>query len=172
MLLTQPSVLFASAYRFALLFSYHPANALYTMAPTIGWLEIELAATIVAANLPILKPLLLRVLLSFGYRGSYQEQQQQSQSTFFSGMSGRSGKKLSADSGPSAVAGPFVASPKDMWDWNQCVEGNVRPVALAKNQHRATASRGGESDMIDVPLYGITVTKDFRRGSVVETNLQ
>lgn len=139
-------------------------------------MEIELAAAIIATNLPVLKPLLSRVLLAFGYRGSY-EPQQSSQSTFFSGMSGRSssGKKLSADSGRSPVTGPMetpcVASAKDMWDWNKCVSGNTRQGELAKSQHRATASRGGGSDMIEVPLYGICVTKDFRRSSVVEAKL-
>lgn len=162
-----PSVFFASVYRFVLLFSYTPANAAYTLAPTIGWFEIEIAAGIIAANLPILKPLVDRVLLTFHGGGH------ELQSSLFSGGSlgygWRTGasKKLSVESGRS----PFAkggCSAADAWDWSRCVEGNTRPVELSKNQHRATASRGRSSDIVQVPLNGISVTKDFRRWSMVD----
>lgn len=107
-----------------------------------GWYEIEVAAGIVAANLPILKPVAKRVLLFF----CGDEQQK----VFFSGSSGwHTGgrKKLSVDSGPSAIemtASRGGCSTADIWDWSRCVESNTRPVELAKNQHRATASKGAE----------------------------
>ncbi|CAN8100555.1 unnamed protein product [Discula destructiva] len=165
-------VVIASTYRFALLFSYTATNASYTMARVAGWSEIEIAAGIVAANLPILKPLTDRLLLSFcGVK---------EQTTFLSGGStwrsgwhtGSGGKKLSGDNAQSLFktrgSDGGVCSVADMWDWSRCIESNTRPVELAKNQYRATASRGRDSDTIEVPMHGISVTKDFRRWSVVD----
>ncbi|KAJ5824282.1 hypothetical protein N7447_006622 [Penicillium robsamsonii] len=49
-------VVFASAYRFSVLFSYSPADSSYTLAPTVSWTAIEMAAGIISANLPTLRP--------------------------------------------------------------------------------------------------------------------
>ncbi|KAJ4421066.1 hypothetical protein N0V82_003970 [Gnomoniopsis sp. IMI 355080] len=154
-------VIFASAYRYVLLFSsYSAANTTYTTTATIAWTEIEIAAGIVAACLPVLSPLLPRTT---------------KQTIFFSGSSWsgtwhRPSKQLSGDSTrPSfAICKNQCASAKDAWDWSQCVESQTRPIELAKNEHQATVSRGSDSDLIDVPLYGISVTKDFRRYSVID----
>lgn len=52
------SVVFASAYRFSVLFSYDVADSSYTLAPTVGWTAIEMSAGIVSACLPTLRPAL------------------------------------------------------------------------------------------------------------------
>ncbi|KAL4995028.1 hypothetical protein BDV10DRAFT_141864 [Aspergillus recurvatus] len=49
-------VVFASAYRFSVLFSYDPLDSTYTLAPTVGWTAIEMSAGIVSACLPTLRP--------------------------------------------------------------------------------------------------------------------
>jgi hypothetical protein len=52
------SVVFASAYRFSVLFSYNNNDPTYTIAPTVGWTAIEMSAGIVSACLPIMGPAL------------------------------------------------------------------------------------------------------------------
>ncbi|KAI9037982.1 uncharacterized protein KD926_011414 [Aspergillus affinis] len=51
-------VVFASAYRFSVLFSYTMADSSYTLAPTVGWTAIEMSAGIISACLPTLRPAL------------------------------------------------------------------------------------------------------------------
>lgn len=53
---TKFSVIFASAYRFTVLFSYTPKDPSYTLAPTVGWTAIEMSAGITSACLPTLRP--------------------------------------------------------------------------------------------------------------------
>ncbi len=50
--------MFASAYRFSVLFSYSNGDPTYTLAPTVGWTSIEMSAGIVSACLPTLGPIL------------------------------------------------------------------------------------------------------------------
>lgn len=52
------SVVFASAYRTSVLFTYDVGDPSYTLAPTVGWTEIEIAAGIVSACLPTMLPVL------------------------------------------------------------------------------------------------------------------
>ncbi|KAK7744398.1 hypothetical protein SLS62_010188 [Diatrype stigma] len=49
-------VVFASAYRFTVLFSYTALDPSYTLAPTVGWTAIEMSAGITSACLPTLVP--------------------------------------------------------------------------------------------------------------------
>ncbi|RYP05571.1 hypothetical protein DL765_009805 [Monosporascus sp. GIB2] len=49
-------VVFASAYRFTVLFSYSALDPSYTLAPTVGWTAIEMSAGIVSACLPTMVP--------------------------------------------------------------------------------------------------------------------
>ncbi|KAI0599760.1 hypothetical protein F4775DRAFT_108949 [Biscogniauxia sp. FL1348] len=51
-------VVFASAYRFTVLFSYSALDPSYTLAPTVGWTVIEMSAGITSACLPTLVPAL------------------------------------------------------------------------------------------------------------------
>lgn len=57
-------VVFASAYRTSVLFTYTSTDPSYTLAPTVGWTEIEMSAGIVSANLPTMLPV-LRILARF-----------------------------------------------------------------------------------------------------------
>lgn len=49
-------MVFASAYRFTVLFSYTALDPSYTLAPTVGWTAIEMSAGIISACLPTLVP--------------------------------------------------------------------------------------------------------------------
>ncbi|KAF7179312.1 hypothetical protein CNMCM7691_008245 [Aspergillus felis] len=63
-------VVFASAYRFSVLFSYTSADSSYTLAPTVGWTAIEMSAGIVSACLPTLRPALQAIVRILGIRGA------------------------------------------------------------------------------------------------------
>ncbi|KAG6010805.1 hypothetical protein E4U21_004193 [Claviceps maximensis] len=63
-------VVFASAYRTSVLFTYSNSDPSYTLAPTVGWTEIEMAAGIISACLPTLLPIFLYCARAFGYSRS------------------------------------------------------------------------------------------------------
>ncbi|KAJ6001977.1 hypothetical protein N7499_002155 [Penicillium canescens] len=63
-------VVFASAYRFSVLFSYSALDSSYTLAPTVGWTAIEMSAGIISANLPTLRPALRFIARMLGVDGS------------------------------------------------------------------------------------------------------
>jgi hypothetical protein len=62
------SVVFASAYRTSVLFTYTATDPSYTLAPTVGWTAIEMAAGIISANLPTMRPALNVLLRVVGIR--------------------------------------------------------------------------------------------------------
>lgn len=51
-------VVFASAYRTSVLFTYTNNDPTYTLAPTVGWTVIEISAGIISACLPTLLPVI------------------------------------------------------------------------------------------------------------------
>jgi len=59
-------VVFASVYRFTILFSYRAADPTYTLAATIGWTAIEMSAGIISACLPNLQPALHFICRNLG----------------------------------------------------------------------------------------------------------
>ncbi|KAG5986615.1 hypothetical protein E4U52_008404 [Claviceps spartinae] len=63
-------VVFASAYRTSVLFTYSNSDPTYTLAPTVGWTAIELSAGIISACLPTLLPIFLLIARSCGYSRS------------------------------------------------------------------------------------------------------
>ena len=68
LLITLRSVVFASAYRTTVLFTYTATDPSYTLAPTVGWTAIEMAAGIVSACLPTMLPALNIFLRMVGIR--------------------------------------------------------------------------------------------------------
>lgn len=65
-----PSVVFASAYRTTVLFTYTNDDPSYSLAPTVGWTAIEMSAGIISANLPTLAPIMSLILTRMGISGS------------------------------------------------------------------------------------------------------
>ncbi len=62
------SVVFASAYRTSVLFTYDASDPSYTLAPTVGWTAIEMSAGIVSACLPTMLPVANLVLQILGLK--------------------------------------------------------------------------------------------------------
>ncbi|KAK1584958.1 uncharacterized protein LY79DRAFT_559905 [Colletotrichum navitas] len=63
-------VVFTSAYRTSVLFTYTAADPTYTLAPTVGWTAIEMSAGIVSACLPTLRPAMQHLARACGITGS------------------------------------------------------------------------------------------------------
>ncbi|KAK4677472.1 hypothetical protein QC764_405080 [Podospora pseudoanserina] len=63
-------VVFASAYRTTVLFTYTNDDPSYSLAPTVGWTAIEMSAGIISANLPTLAPIMSLILTRMGISGS------------------------------------------------------------------------------------------------------
>ncbi|PNY24503.1 Uncharacterized protein TCAP_05561 [Tolypocladium capitatum] len=61
-------VVFASAYRTSVLFTYSSIDPTYTLAATAGWTAIELSAGIVSACLPTFLPIVLYCARRFGIK--------------------------------------------------------------------------------------------------------
>ncbi|KAK1992845.1 integral membrane protein [Colletotrichum falcatum] len=63
-------VVFTSAYRTSVLFTYTSSDPTYTLAPTVGWTAIEMSAGIVSACLPTLRPAMQHMARACGITGS------------------------------------------------------------------------------------------------------
>ncbi|OBR09178.1 Integral membrane protein [Colletotrichum higginsianum IMI 349063] len=63
-------VVFTSAYRTSVLFTYSSTDPTYTLAPTVGWTAIEMSAGIVSACLPTMRPAIQRIARTCGIKGS------------------------------------------------------------------------------------------------------
>lgn len=167
----------------------------------IGWSEIEIAAALVAACLPMLHPILSIVLRATGLA--------EGEVVFLSGSSLL--KKLSFDDGRVSPGTPvwwrtgttssskrwtqdrggggsyggvgfggeygrpcggrmgFVgASNSEVLDWQREVEAQTRQRELSMFQHRASASRSSDAGISELPMCGISVTRDFRRFSEID----
>lgn len=68
---------------------------------------------------------------------------------------------------PSGGVVQGLSSYADAWDWERNVDGQTRAGELGLFQRQASAARSGDADQISVPMHGISVTRDFRRWSVV-----
>ncbi|GKT51929.1 satratoxin biosynthesis SC1 cluster protein 4 [Colletotrichum spaethianum] len=63
-------VVFTSAYRTSVLFTYSASDPTYTLAPTVGWTAIEMSAGIVSACLPTIRPAMQRIARACGIKGN------------------------------------------------------------------------------------------------------
>ena len=62
------SVVFASAYRTSVLFTYSATDPSYTLTPTVGWTAIEMSAGIISACLPTMLPVFNVVFRKLGLK--------------------------------------------------------------------------------------------------------
>lgn len=73
-------VVFASVYRFTVLFGYNQTDSTYTLTNVVAWTIIEIAVGIISACLPTLRPLVKFVLERFGISTSGTSAEGQSRS--------------------------------------------------------------------------------------------
>lgn len=62
-------MVFVSAYRFVVLFSYNPSDPSYTYATVCIWSALEIGAGIISANLPLMGPVTGLLLEKAGLKG-------------------------------------------------------------------------------------------------------
>ncbi|PWY64259.1 integral membrane protein [Aspergillus heteromorphus CBS 117.55] len=168
-------VVFASAYRFTVLFSYTSTDSSYTLAPTVGWTAIEMSAGIVSACLPTVRPALQLAVRKLGI--------QSAMPAFFRSRSSPLSKtdptqvpvdSTNSTAGITASANrarrhSFYHLPDDL-----AVADTISPQIKLDTALRPKHDRGltvtnirGNRDRIssdeedEIPLHGIRVQKDF-----------
>ncbi|VUC20934.1 unnamed protein product [Clonostachys rosea] len=175
-------VVFASAYRTSVLFTYSNSDPTYTLAPTVGWTAIEMSAGIVSANLPTMLPVLVYLGRLIGIHTTQIEKSGSGSRLhdFDSSKSGRfdsntavgtpnSGNPFyrlcdeatSASGDMGAERAPGVSSRK---------ESNFQYLGDIREQQRKVTCYAGKVAVIDkhaddIPLQGIWVKKEFSRAS-------
>lgn len=180
------SVVFASAYRFSVLFSYTGTDPTYTLAPTVGWTAIEMSAGIVSACLPTLRPVIQWAARAVGIKGGIFGSSEHDSAAFSKNLDKSSGNRLRSDpggasdadfyrlpgdDGPGAGAG--LSSGKMMMSKEQqlaaAADAALRPdhgfgyaVATSTSVH-AKGDKDSLSSGDEIPLQGIRVHKDFKR---------
>lgn len=168
-------VVFASAYRFTILFSYSNLDPSYTLAPTVGWTAIEMSAGITSACLPTIGPGVQFIANKLGIKGSMFGLFTRTGSTAQSSSGTANISLAAADIGTksgSAKAqehvrrsskGPFYR----LSDKGQLsADSNLRPEHGNKYTVTSLPGTSGESDSLsgdEVPLHGISVRKDFKQ---------
>ncbi|KAG9231133.1 hypothetical protein BJ875DRAFT_129502 [Amylocarpus encephaloides] len=162
-------VIFASAYRFKVLFSYSNLDPTYTLAPTVGWTAIEMSAGIISACLPTLRPAVQLIGRSLGIKGSI--------TGLFRGVNSSSlptkgTNDLSVGRGlGDGQKGGFYYLPDESKDGEaqRGTDGTLRPKHGAYTVASVEGtSRGREND--EVPLHSISVQKHFEQVSKREND--
>lgn len=179
------SVVFASAYRTSVLFTYTATDPTYSLAPTVGWTAIELSAGIVSANLPTMLPVLrlfarytgLQSLLGT-VRGSA-SRSKTDRSAFSKGTSREDVEARPApNSEPNGRGDAFYRLPDETESDGVVKNPNSSPLSpvvddlrpdikgyeFTVKSYKSNTDRGDESGD-EIPLQGIRVQRQFRRST-------
>jgi len=155
-------VVFASAYRTSVLFTYSATDPTYTLAPTVGWTAIEMSAGIVSACLPTMLPLINRFMGLLGFKNSGNTTVG---STDVSEMASRQARRPTKN----RLSTSFERLSDDLDSQGKAIsESDLRPDA-AKNSYRyavhtvADHEREGSAD--DIPLRGIRVETEIEHSA-------
>jgi hypothetical protein len=162
------SVIFASVYRFTVLFSYSNADPTFTLAPVVGWTAIEMSVGIMSACLPTLRPALIRLSRMIGIKGSMSALRSRSSNS--AGLSNNTGgTTLNSSTDPSRKTSQraFHRLP-DNGDRDVSrtpLEAKLRPDHYGP---MVTSVMGAKTDSDslsgdEVPLHTIRVQTDFKR---------
>jgi hypothetical protein len=164
------SVVFASAYRTSVLFTYTATDPSYTLAPTVGWTAIEMAAGIISANLPTMLPALNVFLRMLGIRSKDGSSRSGSSNPFRSkGDRSNTTSQLDVDgavpppTGKRASHTVFYRLPDENDSTRSGREqGGLRPDVKAYQYTVESLSHGerDEGSGDEIPLHGIRVDKD------------
>ncbi|KAL2261102.1 hypothetical protein VTK26DRAFT_4703 [Humicola hyalothermophila] len=176
-------VVFTSAYRFSVLFTYTNDDPSYSLAPTVGWTEIEMAAGIVSACLPTFGPVASSFFRKIGVKR-----------TLFGsrGTTSASGKAYGNASSSAALTrdrteldvvktkvdidigrGRFYRLSDEDVSGGKTASGNIPVDAELRPDHgygytvtsKPGKLDGQESSGDEIPLHGIRVRKDFEHSS-------
>ncbi|KAG8414808.1 hypothetical protein J3459_009657 [Metarhizium acridum] len=184
-------VVFASAYRTSVLFTYTAKDPTYTLTPTVGWTAIEMSAGIVSACLPTLLPIVLCCARAFGLTrtASVLSRDINAQPTF----GGSRGNRSKLKSGPNTLTNfstrdgdddghkgednPFYGLPRNAESESvishptdsrsetpeaATLEPSLRPDTKGYGHSvKSYTGKGTGSHDDDIPLKGIRVQTDF-----------
>ncbi|KAK3690579.1 hypothetical protein B0T22DRAFT_516210 [Podospora appendiculata] len=183
-------VVFASAYRFSVLFSYSDSDPSYTLAPTVGWTAIEMSAGIISACLPTLRPVVQWAFRGVGIKDGLFGSRSGASGAFPSNINtnhsaarlarltdhpdGADLAKVKKGAGTQGGAGAFYRLP-DVNSSGQTTEYGVGTDGKLRPEHghayAVTSKPGkkqGEGDSLssssdEIPLQGIRVQTDFKQ---------
>ena len=171
------SVVFASAYRTSVLFTYDGNDPSYTLAPTVGWTAIEMSAGITSACLPTLLPVLNAIVLLFGIkspismRGS-SKGPTKNQSTDASAHMSRTGNlpdanaKRTSDNFYRLPDEPDSEGSLSRTGTSTPIESKLRPDRRGDYQYTVKSGKREEDSGDDIPLHGIRVQTVFERSMI------
>ncbi|RFU78637.1 integral membrane [Trichoderma arundinaceum] len=178
-------VVFASAYRTSVLFTYSNSDPTYTLAPTVGWTVIEVSAGIISACLPTMLPVLRLFARSIGIKRNFLSPNRgtsgaKSSNLNKSNMSGPSQNKstnaLAGDSTRGSGGNAFYRLADETEsdgsftvDSQQVVmDSKFRPDTKGY-KHTVKSSRINDfpADLTrdDIPLHGIRVQTEFQQST-------
>ncbi|TVY64161.1 Satratoxin biosynthesis SC1 cluster protein [Lachnellula suecica] len=162
-------IVFASVYRFTVLFTYSSADPTYTLAPTVGWTAIEMSAGIVSACLPTVRPGLLLIFRRLGIKGNVPGLFRSGNSTDVPKLNGPSHLRHETH-GLGTIGSAQACGPRgDKKDFYRLSDDLDLPVDLTlRPDHKCTqavtsTSEPQEVDSLsgdEVPLHAIHVRKD------------
>lgn len=107
------SVVFASSYRFSVLFTYTNDDPTYSLAPTVGWTAIEMSAGIVSACLPTMGPVVGVCARALGIKRTFFSSRKRSNgaSTGMSGKHKTPASSFAANRSATATATATITGP-------------------------------------------------------------
>lgn len=169
------SVVFASAYRTSVLFTYSASDPSYTLAPTVGWTAIEMSAGITSACLPTLLPVLNAIARLFGVKNplttrSSSKGQTKDQSTNVSTHMSRTVNL--PDATAKRTSDNFYRLPDHDSDGPSSRTGSSTPIESklrpdGRGYEYTVKSGDREEDSgDDIPLHGIMVQTEFERSTI------
>lgn len=175
---THCSVVFASAYRTSVLFTYTAADPTYTLAPTVGWTAIEMSAGITSACLPTMLPVVNLLARLFGIKtpmstaASSQGLRSNDQSCT-AGKLSRTGnppelnKKRASDNFYRLPDETDSGDEPARTNLSTPIESKLGPNVKGYEYTVKSMSRGDrdEESRDDTPLHGIKVQKVFGRST-------
>jgi hypothetical protein len=163
------SVVFASAYRTSVLFTYTASDPSYTLAPTVGWTSIEMAAGIISANLPTMLPALNVFLRMLGIRSKDGSSRTGSSNPFRSKGDRSNTSQMDTDGAIPPPNGKRTSNTVfyRLPDENDSTrsgrdQAGLRPDVKAYQYTVESLSHGerDEGSGDEIPLHGIRVDKD------------
>ena len=171
--------MFASAYRFSVLFSYSNSDPTYTLAPTVGWTCIEMSAGIVSACLPTLSPVFGWCAGKMGIKGSLLTTRRgATNNTSSSKKFGQSATGSVSDrtevelqkarKGNAGAVFYRLPDGQVSGETTRAADAELRPEHGYRYTVTSQPVKGDGASLSgdEVPLHGIRVQKDFKQSTV------